>query len=93
MSFTSSFYISLIGLVISGVAVSGCSDKKKSKSTDDPAATEQATYSASIILPLTSSSQLALTGENVTSVDVTTFDKAGVELEKSTAPVSITDCP
>lgn len=78
--------LATLGLV--SVSLIGCADKKKSKRTDDPNAGSQANYTATLVLPLSANEQLALTGSAVATVDVTRFDLAGNEIEKSEVPVS-----
>ncbi len=72
--------------VLCGLQLVACGEKKKSKKSD-PADATTATYSASLILPVSSSTQLTLADENSSRVSITTFDKSGNQTDSSTSPI------
>lgn len=77
----------LIAFAVSAAVLSSCAEKKKSKKTTEPGPGEQITYSASLVFPVSSSTSLALTEDEVSTVEVTTFDKDGIEIDNYSAPV------
>jgi hypothetical protein len=79
--------LAVVGL--SGSVLLGCAEKKKSKSSGDPAPSQDVLYSASLVLPISGSSEtkLSLMSDVVTAADVTTFDSAGNQIETYSAPV------
>ncbi len=83
--------LATIGFSVSVLGV-GCADKKKSKSSEEQSASQDALYSATLVLPLnaTAGTALTLTSEDISTVEITTFDKDGQELGTSSAAV-ITD--
>jgi hypothetical protein len=79
---TIGFYVSVLGV--------GCADKKKSKSSEEQGANQDALYSATLVLPLnaTAGTELTLTNDDISTVEITTFDKDGQELGTSSAAVN-----
>lgn len=77
----------LIAFAVSAAVLTSCAEKKKSKKTTEPGPGEQITYSASLVFPVSSSTSLALTEDEVSTVEVTTFDKDGIEIDNYSAPV------
>jgi hypothetical protein len=79
---TIGFYVSVLGV--------GCADKKKSKSSEEQGANQDALYSATLVLPLnaTAGTELTLTNEDISTAEITTYDKDGQEFGISSAAIN-----
>jgi hypothetical protein len=81
--------LATIGFSVSVLGI-GCADKKKSKSSEEQGANQDALYSATLVLPLnaTAGTELTLTNEDISTAEITTYDKDGQELGTSSAAVN-----
>jgi len=81
--------LATIGFSVSVLGV-GCADKRKSKSSEEQGANQDALYSATLVLPLnaTAGTELTLTNEDISTAEITTYDKDGQEFGISSAAIN-----